>query len=45
VVFARGGKRALLELAHKLVREMEGQPSEAVSELLWVLDEVLLRMP
>ena len=38
-------KGALLELARTLVREMEGQPSEAVPELLWILDEELHQMP
>lgn len=38
-------KGALLELARTLVREMEGQPSEAVPGLLWMLDEELHQMP
>lgn len=38
-------KGALLELARTLLREMEGQPSEAVPELLWMLDEELHQMP
>lgn len=38
-------KGALLELARTLVREMEGQPSEVVPELLWMLDEELHQMP
>jgi len=38
-------KGALLELTRTLVREMEGQPSEAVPELLWMLDEELHQMP
>jgi hypothetical protein len=38
-------KRALLELARTRVREMEGQSSESVPELLWMLDEELQQMP
>lgn len=38
-------KAALLELARTLVREMEGQPSEVVPELLWMLDDELHQMP
>lgn len=34
-------KGSLLELARTLVREMEGHPSEAVPDLLWMLDEEL----
>jgi len=38
-------KGALLKLARALVWEMEGQPSEAVPELLWMLDDELHQMP
>ena len=38
-------KGALLELDRTLVREMEGQPSEAIRELLWMLDDELHQMP
>ena len=38
-------KAALLELARTLVRKMKGLPSEAVPELLWMLDEELHQMP
>lgn len=38
-------KAVLLELARALVREMEGQPSKAIPELPWILDDELHQMP